>query len=417
MPIDIRTIHEEELRPWIECVSIGFLDRPNIDAIVDEVRQHWDLSRVYAAVDGDAIVGTTRTWATELTIPGNAQVKASAVTGVSVRPTHRRRGLLRRMLEAEHAAAMDRGERASLLYASEYGIYGRFGYGPATATATWTIDLASTGIHDAAAGRTGSIDFIPADESAIDILRGVYEAWRVTQPGEVWRRPITWKSDLGMTGGGFGDIWKGFLVVHRDDVGSVDGYARYHADPKWEHRQARYGLIVDELQALTFEAQVALWRFLADIDLATTLKAERRHVADRLPWLFANRRAAESVEVGDGLWMKVHDFPGLLEARAYDHSGAVVLEVVGRDDREGAVAEQRVRVALEVSPDGASAAITDRSPELTIESSALGAAFLGGTRLRDAVLAAGFDEHRAGALAEADRLLATLDPPWCATFF
>ena len=60
---------------------------------------------------------------------------------------------------------------------------------------------------------------------------------------------------------------------------------------------------------------------------------------------------------------------------------------------------------------------TDRSPDLTIDGSALGAAYLGGTRLRDAVVARGWDEHRAGALSEADALLACLDAPWCSTFF
>lgn len=47
----------------------------------------------------------------------------------------------------------------------------------------------------------------------------------------------------------------------------------------------------------------------------------------------------------------------------------------------------------------------------------LGTAYLGGTRLRDAVLADGHDEHRAGALALADSLLRTADEPWCPTFF
>ena len=61
--------------------------------------------------------------------------------------------------------------------------------------------------------------------------------------------------------------------------------------------------------------------------------------------------------------------------------------------------------------------MTDRSPDLTLDVSALGAAYLGGTRLRDAVLATGADEHRDGALAEADRLLRTADEPWCSTFF
>ena len=149
MTIEIRPIRDDELVAWIDSVTTGFLDRPDVTKIADEVRPVWDLNRNWAALDDGRVVGTTRTWPTELTLPGNGTVKASAISAVTVQPTHRRRGLLRGMLAAEHAAARDRGEIASLLYASEYPIYGRFGYGPATQVASWTVDLTRTRFHDA----------------------------------------------------------------------------------------------------------------------------------------------------------------------------------------------------------------------------------------------------------------------------
>ena len=79
--------------------------------------------------------------------------------------------------------------------------------------------------------------------------------------------------------------------------------------------------------------------------------------------------------------------------------------------------ESPIRVALDATPDGATCVATDRSPDLTIPVAALGAAYLGGTRLRDAVIATGADEHRSGALAAVDGLLRTADEPWCSTFF
>jgi hypothetical protein len=75
------------------------------------------------------------------------------------------------------------------------------------------------------------------------------------------------------------------------------------------------------------------------------------------------------------------------------------------------------RVALDAGPDGATCTGSTESADLTVRLDALGAAYLGGTRLRDAVIATGFDEHRPGALAAADRLFRTLDTPWCSTFF
>jgi hypothetical protein len=74
-------------------------------------------------------------------------------------------------------------------------------------------------------------------------------------------------------------------------------------------------------------------------------------------------------------------------------------------------------VALDASSDGATAVATDELPDLTVPVAALGAAYLGGTRLRDVTLATGADEHHPGSLALADGLLRTADEPFCSTFF
>ena len=156
------------------------------------------------------------------------------------------------------------------------------------------------------------------------------------------------------------------------------------------------------MHGLTSDARVGLLRFLASVDLVTSLRIERRH-ADGPPAVAPDERSGgRPTDVGDGMWVKLHDIPAVLEARSYEMSGAIVLEVIVRDG-EGA----RVRVALDAAPDGARAVPTDRSPDLTIDAAALGAASLGGTRLRNAALAHGWDEHRPGALDTADRLLAT----------
>ena len=178
-------------------------------------------------------------------------------------------------------------------------------------------------------------------------------------------------------------------------------------------------VIVDDLHGLTDAVDLALWRYLFSIDLVATIRAERRPFAERLPWLLTNQRAALPDDVGDGLWVKLLDVPAALEARRFERSGSVVLELVDPDgsDASGSRAERRVRVALDASPDGARAVPTDRSPDLTISSGALGAAYLGGTRLSRAAQYRGYDEHRPGALAEADALFATLDAPWCSSFF
>ncbi len=410
MTVEIRPIRDDELRAYVDVLSTAFLERPDVDKVADELRPLWDLERTWAGFEDGRICATFRSWPTELTVPGGARVPASAVSAVTVLQTHRRRGILRRMVAREHEAARERGEAVALLYASEYPIYGRFGYGPACRSATWTLDARATGF--VGERPDGRVELATAAEASRDLIKAVFEAWRTRHAGEIRRRDFRWDFDLGLRESSWDPRWKGFLALHRDAAGTVDGYARYRPEDKWEHRQPRNVLNVDDLQALNDDAYLALWRFLGEMDWVATVKAERRHVGERLPWLLTNARAAVPSEVGDGLWVRLLDVTRALEERTYEREGCVVLEVVGPDATDG-----RVTLELDAGPDGAHCRPTGESPELTVSVAALGAAYLGGTRLRDAAVATGVDEHRNGALARAEELLRTLDEPSCSTFF
>jgi predicted acetyltransferase len=407
--VEIRRVRDDELPAFIDTLTTGFMERVDASKLAAELRPLWDLERAWAAFDDGRMCGTFRSFPTELTVPGGQRLPAAAVSTVTVLPTHRRRGILRAMVAAEHAAIRERGEAIGLLWASEYPIYTRFGYGPGARAATWSLDTRGTAFHG---DPTGQLELVKPGADAIPVLKGVFDAWRVRQAGEIGRRDFGWEWDLGLRESVWGPTWKGFVVVHRDASGSLGGYARYHVDEKWEQRQPRNAVIVDDLHALTDDAYTSLWRFLADIDWATTVKAERRSPAERLPWLLTNARAAEISNVGDGLWVRLFDVRRALEARTYDREARLVLEVVDQEAAGG-----RTRIQLDAGPAGATCGETDRPADLTLDISALSAAYLGGAPLRQAVAASGVDEHRAGALAEADGLLRTLDEPWCSTFF
>ena len=408
MTIEIRTVRADQYADYVRAIGIGFLDRPDADAVAAQVSTSWEPARTWAAFDGALICGTFRSWATELTVPGGQALPASAVAGVTVLPTHRRRGILTRLAAAEHAAIRDRGEAVGLLNATEYPIYGRFGYGPGCRVATWTLQVGRTGFHgDPASG----IELVAPDADAVDTIRSVFEAWRSRQPGEIRRRDVRWEDDLGLRPSPWGPPWKGFLAVHRDAVGRPDGYARFRGQEQFVDRQPASSITVDELHALTDEAYAALWRFLAEVDLVTTVKADGRSPSERLPWLLTNARAAIPSELGDGMWVRLFDVPRALAARTYEREGRAVIEIV---DPEAAAP---VRVELDATPDGATCRPTDRSPDITLPVAALGAAYLGGARLRNLVIGTGADEHRPGALETVDALLRTAAEPWTSTFF
>ncbi len=351
MTIEIRRVRDDELPAYIDALSTAFLDRPDVERVAAELRTMWDLERAWAAIDGGRVVGTFRSWGTEITVPGGGRLPAAAVSGVTVLPTHRRQGLLRRLVDHEHGAMRDRGEALSILHASEYPIYGRFGYGMAVREATWSVETDNPAFHGTAAG---SVELVRPDGGVRTDLEGVFEAWRARQPGEIRRRPVSWEFELGLREEFWGESWKGFVALHRSPAGTVDGYARYHAKDAWQNCQPRGTLHVDELHALTDDAQAALWRFLAHIDWVATVRAERRSPSDRLPWLLVNGRAASMSDVGDGLWLRILDLRRALTARTYEREGRLVLEVVDREAAAG-----RTRVELDAGPAGAECRPTD----------------------------------------------------------
>jgi len=409
MSIEYRTVAPDEHESAMDAISTGFLERPDVGRIAEVVRTQWEPGRLWAAFDGDRVCGTFRSWSTEVTVPGLARLPAAAVSAVTVLPTHRRRGILTGLAAREHAALRERGDAMAILYASEYPIYGRFGYAPATRWASWTVDTRLARMHHEPAG---SVELVTPSVEAGEQIRGIHEAFRVAQAGDIRRSPFTWAFRLGIEDEPWGERWKGFLVVHRDPAGVADGFARYSAKGDWTDHIPQSKVEVQELVAATNDAYAGLWRYLLDLDLVGTVTVEATRERERLPWLLANARAARPKEPGDGIWVRLFDLRRALAARTYEREDSLVLEVV--DDAAWGGTQ---RLLLDAGPDGATCTPTDRSPDLTLPVAALGGAYLGGTRLRDLVLATGADEHRPGALAGADALFRTADAPWCSTFF
>lgn len=138
MSVDVRAVTESEFPDWQRALRTGFLNPPVVtDAEVADRLPHVDLARTLGAYDRGRTVATFRSFRQEVSTVGGGSLTADAITQVTVAPTHRRRGLLSRMMGADLAAARERGDAIATLIAAEYPIYGRFGFGPASSTAEW----------------------------------------------------------------------------------------------------------------------------------------------------------------------------------------------------------------------------------------------------------------------------------------
>jgi predicted acetyltransferase len=413
VPPTIRSIAADELVAWNEAFGTAFYiwgADPAARAAV-QLGNGMDLDRCLAAFDGEAVVGTYRSFATRLTVPGGARLPVGAVSAVSVRPTHRRQGLLTAMITKDLRASVERGEVASILIAAEWPIYGRYGYGPATWQAKWTLRTRATSFNVAP---TGTVEIVGA-AAARELVPGIYARYAASTPGAIDRPDHRFDGELGLTEWPGRPRWKGQIVIHRDAAGTPDGYVRFHGEENWVDMYPEHRMLVDELHAATPEAEIDLWRHLAQMDLTATIQAEVRREHEPFQWVLADPRVAQVTGRSDFLWVRLLDVERALAGRTYEHDGVLVIEV--RDELAGAPGPAAGRYRLEVRDGAATCARTDAMLDLAVDVRALSAAYLGGTRLEDAVRAAGVTEHRPRALAEADRLFRTAAEPWCSSWF
>src|SRR4051812_44719783 len=121
----------DALKAYLKPIGIAFGDTYD-DAEFEADRPVWEIDRTIGAVEGDTWVGGGGAYSFRLTVPGRREVRAAGITGVGVSPTHRRRGILTKMMRWLLDQAAERGEPVSVLHASEGAIYPRFGFGLGT---------------------------------------------------------------------------------------------------------------------------------------------------------------------------------------------------------------------------------------------------------------------------------------------
>lgn len=342
-------------------------------------------------------------------MPGGAALPVDAVTAVTVNSTHRRRGLLSRMMRSDLAAARERGSLAAILVAAEYNIYGRFGFGPATRGHGWRVDvLRSGGLRaDLPVPTGGRIDFLTPEEVR-KFGPELHERWRLTQPGAITRPAVWWKLQTGeLTLPGL-DWKEGFTAVHRDAQGTITGLIRYSIEDIWDGAYPNCTLHVQDFLALDRPTANALWKLAFSVDWVKQVCALNIGIDDPLPLLLNDPRGAKPHEDNfDFMWLRLLDVPGAFAARTYAAPGRIVLQVT---DPEGWA---EGRWALETTADGTgSCRPTEEPADLALGVSELGSLYLGTESAVRLAAAARVTELRPGGAAKADLLLRTPTQAW-----
>ncbi|MFH8614992.1 GNAT family N-acetyltransferase [Streptomyces sp. NPDC017979] len=405
MPDDphlLRPVTDEEFPAWARLIG-DTCGSDYTDEKLDRLRPLVELDRTIGAFDtSDTFgasgafaagrpVGGTAAYSRVMTVPGGS-LPVAGVTWVGVAATHRRRGLLTAMMRRQLTEVYEGGgESIAALRPSEAAIYGRYGYGPATRGARLRCAKKELRFLPGTDFGTGRVLLLPPDE-ARPLIEEAYERARVRTPGWPDRAARFWDFRLldepGERGGGTALRY----AVHHEPDGTVTGYALYRFASDEEVR-------VEELAATSRQAYAALWRYLAGIDLVSTITYEGA-VDETLPHLLVDPRAVESSEV-DRLWVRLVDVRRALAGRRYAVPAGTELDVVldvADDFCPWNTGRYRLRadgddVSCERLAGGAGAA------DLSLTAAELGAAFLGGSTLAALAAAGRVTELRPGALA------------------
>jgi len=331
-----------------------------------EAERDFDLFRLEDSIlahDGDRLVGSTFSRRQTLTVPGGRAIEVASLASVAVAPTHRRRGILRTMYTEQHRRTEADGLPLTVFTASQGGIYGRFGYGPAIVEHRIRFDRRFAHFLPDVPDPGG------VELSTISLARqeipALYDRWRRLQPGAQARPQESWAlrfGDYPRTRGGGSEL---FALTH------ADGYALYRC----HRRESGTAIEVVELRAVTPEAHAALWRTLVALELFDRIEAV---IApdDPLPYLFTDPRLVHTVGRGDGLWLRLMDIPAALTARSYREDLDTVVAVCDPFRNAGGTFALRVRGgAAECAP-------TTLPADIELGTDVLAALYLGAHRAR-----------------------------------
>jgi predicted acetyltransferase len=425
----IRPISDDEYAAFRRVHDHSFNSGPAPAARWPRLRRQFEAERSLAAFDpalpaGLGIVGTTGVYSFQMAVPG-AVFPVAGVSAVSVLPTHRRRGILRSLMQRQIADIASRGdEPIAALWASETPLYGRYGYGRASSHASFRFGRGE-GALSAVAPVDPSLTLRLAEPSGVVAdLAKAYDVVLSGQPGFFSRDEDWWErvlDDPAEERQGRSPL-RCLLAADGD---GVRGYALYRSTPRWEADTVLPDGVIDvwELIAADPAAGAALWGDLLSRDLVGSVTADLRPADDPLLYQLDDSRRAR-VHLVDNLWVRIIDLPAALARRAYSSSVDVVVEVT-----DGLLPANAGRWRLRAARPGGAAGVggaaggaadcarTDEPADIALDVRELGAAYLGGTRLAALAAAGLVRELRPGAVGRLSTAMSWDPAPWCPRIF
>ncbi|MEA2460489.1 MAG: hypothetical protein QOH90_666 [Actinomycetota bacterium] len=406
MELEIRACRPEEFGRFLTTCEAAFGEAASNESI-ERHRHVIEAERCFAAWDGDSMVGTGGNYSFDLTIPGGS-LPAAGVTMVGVLPTHRRRGLLTRIMAELRDDALARNEPLAVLWASETVIYQRFGYGLATKQGNIEADRDRLVWLDKPPARAAAR--MVTEEDALKVFPEIYDRVCARTPGMFARSADWWRyhriPDPEEHRDGAGPMYR---VVFELD-GKAEGYAMYRIHGDWDVTP-KGRLRVIEALGTTPEATREVWRFLFGVDLIQTVYGWWLPMDHPLLFMVAEPPRLR-MRMVNFLWLRILDIERSLAARSYAASDSVV---IGIEDEWMPANQGQWR--LDTGGDAVAVTRTDDAADLQLSSADLACIYLGGSTVHQLLGAGRGKELKEGAATRVDAMFRTDSAPFCPEIF
>ena len=410
MAAEIRVTSEAEWRAAADAMRAALLFPPSSDAEWDKpgAAASWRDGLSLSAWDGEQCIGHAGAFDFDMATPGGALVPMAGVTRIGVLSTHRRQGVLTAMMDRLLRESAERGRIVATLRASESVIYARYGF--QVAGEVYDIELDRIrGARVAAPVADGTFRLLTRDET-LATVSALHPRVGFDRPGTVNR--VEWMQRRYLENALANDKAT-YVAVHSAPDGTDDGYVRYTlawADAFAEHRGGTCE--VGDLWAASPAVELALWKFVLDIDLIDTVRAYDRPVDDPVRFALADQRHYLTKGRTDEQWLRLLDVEAGLHARSYNP---------GRDAVTISVSDPLFATnngVWRISGDGPERMADQPGPaDLVTTINGMSGAYLGGTTWHELWAAGVVHQHREDAIATADLLFAAHPRPRCGTFF
>jgi predicted acetyltransferase len=298
-PYPIRPISPDEFDRFELVDQHAFHGGPMSEGDRRRVLERFEYDRSLAAFDGDVPLGVTLIYSFQLSVPGQEILPAAGVTWVSVLPTHRRRGVLSNIMRRQLDDIRDRGEPLAVLWASEAGIYGRYGYGRASWHLAFSFSRGEGALAKTVPTDPALVLRLVEPSAALPELAKVFDTVLPSRPGLFARSESWWERAIRDPADERHGASPLRCLLAEDDSGPR-GYALYSAlgQPDSEAFLPAGVLTVRELMSVDPVASAALWTDLLSRDLTTEFHARLRPVDDPLLAQLADPRRARPRRAG-----------------------------------------------------------------------------------------------------------------------